>query len=74
MLDEASNHGYPNVEKPSESGEVGAGILNITDNYLPKHTFQGNLNAALSIIMIALVVVVFIESIRKIYTIRFGKG
>lgn len=49
---------------------VTAGILNITDNYLPKHTFQGNLNAALSIIMIVLVVVIFIESLRKIYGMR----
>jgi carbon starvation protein len=45
---------------------VVAGIENITDNYLPKHTFQGNLNAALSAVMIFLVVIVFVESIRKI--------
>jgi carbon starvation protein len=43
-----------------------AGIENIKDNYLPKHTFQGNLNAILSVIMIALVVVVFLESLKKI--------
>ncbi len=49
---------------------VVAGILNVTDNYLPKHTFQGNLNAALSVIMIALVVVIFLESLRKIYGLR----
>jgi len=46
---------------------VVAGIMNITDNYLPKHTFQGNLNALLSIIMIILVVVVFLESLRSMY-------
>ena len=46
---------------------VAAGIMNITGNYLPKHTFQGNLNALLSIIMIILVVVVFLESLRSMY-------
>jgi carbon starvation protein len=46
-----------------------AGIMNITTNYLPKHTFQGNLNAVLSAIMIILVVVIFIESIRKIFAL-----
>jgi carbon starvation protein len=45
---------------------VVAGTDNITDNYLPKHTFQGNLNAALSAVMIFLVVIIFVESIRKI--------
>ncbi|MFB3895349.1 MAG: carbon starvation protein A [bacterium] len=44
---------------------VTAGILNITGNYLPKHNFQGNLNAALSIIMILLVVIIFWEAIKK---------
>lgn len=43
-----------------------AGILNITDNYLPRHDFQGNLNAGLSAIMIMLVVIIFVESLRKI--------
>lgn len=42
-----------------------AGIENIIINYLPKHTFQGNLNAALSIIMLALVIIIFAESLRK---------
>ena len=42
-----------------------AGFLNIRDNYLPKHTFQGNLNAILSVIMLVLVIVIFVESIRK---------
>lgn len=46
---------------------VWAGIMNITDNYLPKHTLQGNMNAGLSIIMIALVVIIFFESLKKIY-------
>ena len=49
---------------------VYAGILNITQNYLPKRTFQGNLNAALSVIMIILVVIIYFESLRKIYAIR----
>jgi len=47
-----------------------AGVLNITGNYLPKHTFQGNLNAALSLIMIALIVIIFFESLKKIYSLR----
>ncbi|MFH1189751.1 MAG: carbon starvation protein A [Candidatus Omnitrophota bacterium] len=49
---------------------VTAGFMNVTDNYLLKHDFQGNLNAALSIIMIALVIVIFFESIKKIYRMR----
>ena len=49
---------------------VVAGIMNVTVNYLPKRTFQGNLNAALSIIMIALVVIIFFESLKKIYRMR----
>ncbi|MFA4981644.1 MAG: carbon starvation protein A [Candidatus Omnitrophota bacterium] len=49
---------------------VVAGVMNVTDNYLPKHTFQGNLNAALSLIMIALVVIIFIDSLKKIYSLR----
>jgi carbon starvation protein len=42
-----------------------AGISNVTDNYLPKHTFQGNLNAILTIIMLALVIIIFFESTRR---------
>jgi carbon starvation protein len=42
-----------------------AGIDNIFHNYLPKHTFQGNLNAVLSVIMLALVIIIFFESMRK---------
>jgi len=48
-----------------------AGILNITGNYLPKKNFQGNLNATLSAIMIILVVIIFFESLKKIYQMRF---
>ena len=49
---------------------VVAGYSNIADNYLPKHTFQGNLNAGLSIIMTVLVIIIFADSLRKIYSIR----
>jgi carbon starvation protein len=42
-----------------------AGISNIVSNYLPKHSFQGNLNAALSVIMLVLVIVIFFESLRR---------
>jgi carbon starvation protein len=49
---------------------IAAGVENVTGNYLPKHTFQGNLNASLSIVMIALVVIIFLESLKKIYRMR----
>ena len=49
---------------------VVAGFMTINENYLPMKTFQGNLNAALSFIMIALVLVVFFATIKKIYEIR----
>jgi len=49
---------------------VTAGVMNITGNYLPKRTFQGNLNAALSAVMILLVVIIFIESLKKIFELR----
>ena len=42
-----------------------AGIENIFNNYLPKHTFQGNLNAGLTVVMLILVVVIFFESTRR---------
>ena len=42
-----------------------AGIDNIFSNYLPKHNFQGNLNIILSVVMLLLVLIIFIESIRK---------
>ncbi|MCX5700142.1 MAG: carbon starvation protein A [Candidatus Omnitrophica bacterium] len=50
---------------------VTAGVLNITGNYLLKHNFQGNLNASLSIVMIVLVIIIFIESLKKIYSLRY---
>ena len=42
-----------------------AGIDNILNNYLPKHTLQGNINTTLSIIMICLVIIIFLDSIKK---------
>ncbi|MCX5635537.1 MAG: hypothetical protein NTW55_06855, partial [Planctomycetota bacterium] len=42
-----------------------AGIENIFSNYLPKHTFNGNLNAILSVVMLLLVTIIFFESMRK---------
>lgn len=44
---------------------VAAGVMSIKDNYLPKHSFQGNLNAALSIVMISLVCIIFFQSTKK---------
>ncbi|MDD5432485.1 MAG: carbon starvation protein A [Candidatus Omnitrophica bacterium] len=44
-----------------------ASLYNIFNNYLPKQTFQGNLNASLSIIMLILVVIIFYHSLRKSY-------
>lgn len=44
---------------------VTAGIDNILHNYLPKRTLQGNINATLSIIMLCLVIIIFLESIKK---------
>jgi carbon starvation protein len=44
-----------------------AGIDNILNNYLPKHTFQGNLNAVLSIVMLVLVIIISFEAMRKIW-------
>jgi carbon starvation protein len=42
-----------------------ASIDNIINNYLPKHNFQGNLNVVLSVVMLGLVLIIFIESMRK---------
>jgi carbon starvation protein len=42
-----------------------AGIDNIINNYLPKHNFQGNMNAALSAVMLLLVLIIFFESLKK---------
>jgi len=53
---------------------VTASMYNIKDNYLPKHTFQGNLNAALSAIMLLLVFVITFECLRKIYAMRHTIG
>jgi carbon starvation protein len=44
-----------------------AGVDNIRNNYLPKHNFQGNLKAVLSIVMLVLVVIIFFEAMRKIW-------
>lgn len=44
-----------------------AGIYNIFNNYLPRHDFQGNLKAVISIVMLVLVVVIFFEAMRKIW-------
>lgn len=49
---------------------ITAGVMTVFENYLPMNTFQGNLNAALSIIMLVLSFVVLIESLRKIYSMR----
>ena len=42
-----------------------AGVDNVLYNYLPKHTFQGNMNAFLSAVMLVLVWLIYFESIRK---------
>jgi carbon starvation protein len=42
-----------------------ASIYNIMNNFLPKHTFQGNLNAGLSLVMLLLVILIFFESLKK---------
>jgi carbon starvation protein len=44
-----------------------AGVYTVIYNYLPKHTFQGNLNAALSTVMLFLVIIIFFEALRKIW-------
>jgi carbon starvation protein len=41
---------------------VTAGVMNIFINYLPQHSFNGNLNAFLSIVMLILVVIIVIDS------------
>ncbi|MFH1368076.1 MAG: carbon starvation protein A [Elusimicrobiota bacterium] len=51
---------------------ITAGTMNIFGNYLPKHTFQGNLNAFLSVAMIVLVVIIYFESLKKLFVIRNG--
>ncbi|MGE5307793.1 MAG: carbon starvation protein A [Deltaproteobacteria bacterium] len=44
---------------------VTAGIESIRYNYLPKHTFQGNLNAILTAFMLVMVAVIFVETLRS---------
>ena len=54
-----------------------AGIDNIINNYLPQKNLQGNLNVALSVVMLLLVLVIFFESLRKSYkilSVKFAKG
>jgi carbon starvation protein len=46
---------------------VTAGIMNIFNNYLPQGTFNGNLNAFLSAVMMILVVIIVIDSSVKWY-------
>ncbi len=46
-----------------------AGIDNILHNYLTKHTLQGKINATLSIVMLALVIIIFFESMKKSFKI-----
>jgi len=44
---------------------VSAGILNITGNYWPRHDAQGYVNVALTVIMLALVLVITVSSAKK---------
>jgi carbon starvation protein len=46
---------------------VTAGVENIFNNYLPQKTFNGNLNAALSAIMIILILIIVCDSSVKWY-------
>jgi carbon starvation protein len=48
-----------------------ASIDNIKNNYLPKHNFQGNMNAALSVVMLILVLIIFFESLKKAVSILY---
>lgn len=42
-----------------------ASIDNILHNYMLKHTLQGNINTTLSIVMLILVIIIFVETLRK---------
>ena len=42
-----------------------ASLENIFYNYLPQHSFQGNLNALLSAIMLVLVIIIAVDSAWK---------
>jgi carbon starvation protein len=44
---------------------VDAGIENIFSNYLPQNSFNGNLNTLLSVIMLILVTIIFVDSCVK---------
>ncbi|MBI5701230.1 hypothetical protein HZC34_05250 [Candidatus Saganbacteria bacterium] len=46
---------------------ISAGVINILDNYIPQHSFNGNLNALLSFIMMALVFFVVIDTTVKMF-------
>ncbi|MGA2915603.1 MAG: carbon starvation protein A [Sedimentisphaerales bacterium] len=48
-----------------------ASIDNIINNYLPKYNFQGNMNTALSVVMLLLVLIIFFESLRKAVSILY---
>lgn len=53
---------------------VTAGIQNILYNYLPQKTFNGNLNAFLSAVMLVLVIVIVADSCRKwIWSLATGR-
>ena len=48
-----------------------AGVESVLTNYLPKRSFQGYLNSALTTVMILLVVIIFFESTKKsFYTLQ----
>ena len=49
-----------------------AGVLNITDNYLPKATTQGYINAALTLLMLALAIIV--SAVSAIGWLRMLRG
>lgn len=49
---------------------VTAGLMTIIDNYLTMKTVQGNINATLSFVMILLVLLIFYETICKIFSMR----
>jgi carbon starvation protein len=53
---------------------VTAGIMNVFINYLPQKTFNGNLNAFLSVVMIVLVVIIVIDSSAKWYVYLMEHG
>lgn len=48
---------------------INAGIITIFNYYLPMNNFGGNLNAGLSFIMIVLVIIVFVETVRKMISV-----